>query len=154
VSPAMLARLRGKAAAASVENITPCEGGFLTYEHRDQPADAVISVAVLHHLPDFWKQVALLRSAAMLKPGGRLFLFDVVFSFPPSEYARHIDRWIDAFRAKAGDEFVGDAQTHIRDEYSTFDWVLRGMLEAAGFRIDSSEQRDTLSATYVCTRLD
>ena len=115
--------------------------------------DALVSVAVLHHLPDFWKQVALLRGAAMLKPGGRFFLFDVVFSFPPSAYARHIDGWIEAFRDKAGDEFVGDAQTHIRDEYSTFDWVLRGMLEAAGFRIDSTERRDALSAAYVCTRV-
>jgi hypothetical protein len=40
----------------------------------------------LHHLPDFWKQVTLLRMNRMLKTGGLLYIFDVVFDFAPEEY--------------------------------------------------------------------
>ena len=59
-----------------------CHGGFLTYEHEAEPADAMVSIAALHHLPDFWKLVGLTRAAEMLKAGGGFFLFDIVF---PSE---------------------------------------------------------------------
>jgi putative AdoMet-dependent methyltransferase len=65
VSPIMLDRARRKAQQAGLANIVFCSGGFLTYEHQGPPVDAVVSVAVLHHLPDFWKQVALRRVAQM-----------------------------------------------------------------------------------------
>jgi putative AdoMet-dependent methyltransferase len=53
-----------------VANIEFVHAGFLTYAHRDEAADAVVSRMALHHLPDFWKVVALDRVRALLKKGG------------------------------------------------------------------------------------
>lgn len=151
-SPAMRARLEEKARAAGAENVVACEGSFLGYEHRGDPADAVYSVAALHHLPDFWKQVALCRAAALLRPGGRLYLFDVVFAFPAGEHARPFDAFVGAIRARAGEAFAAEAETHLRAEFSTFEWILTGMLERAGLRVDEVRRSDPMTAGYCCTR--
>ncbi len=38
----------------------------------------------LHHLPDFWKAIALDRIATFLRPGGVLRLHDLIFDFQPA----------------------------------------------------------------------
>lgn len=50
-------------------NIEFIQSGFLTYEHQSEPVDLIFTKAALHHLPDFWKQIALLRLNQMLKMG-------------------------------------------------------------------------------------
>jgi putative AdoMet-dependent methyltransferase len=152
VSQAMLDYSRQKAEEMGLQNITFCHGGFLTYEHRSEPADAMVSVAVLHHLPDFWKLVGLQRAASMLKTGGRLFLFDVVFPSDIAGYEARFDGWIRSMAEKVGAEFAAEAETHIRDEYSTFDWIMEGFLKSAGFQIDQAEYTDGFSAAYLCTK--
>jgi SAM-dependent methyltransferase len=152
-SPAMLGRLEEKARAAGVANLVACPGGFLTYRHAGEPADAVYSVAALHHLPDFWKQLALRRAAELLRPDGRFYLFDVVFAFAPEEHARHLDAWVGSVREKAGEAFAAEVEAHVREEFSTFEWVLTGMLERAGFRVDEVRRNDPVTAGYLCTRL-
>ena len=151
VSEAMLAYTRRKAEQAGVKNIVFCKGGFLTYQHVAVPADAVVSSAVLHHLPDMWKWVGLLNVAKMLKPGGKFYLFDVVFPMV-EDYASCFGGWVDSFVEKVGPEFAEEVETHIRDEFSTFDWVMEGLLRRAGFRIDSAEYDGQLGATYLCTK--
>lgn len=59
---------------------------FRSYRHDAEPVDLVITKAALHHLPDFWEQIALLRINRMVKIGGLLYIQDVVFHFL-SEYA-------------------------------------------------------------------
>jgi len=81
VSQAMLDFCKGKCEKADLSNIDYHRAGFLTYEHIDKPVDAIICRMALHHLSDFWKLIGLRNMAAVLKPGGKLFLFDVVFSF-------------------------------------------------------------------------
>ncbi len=87
VSKVMLRRLKRKARKGGVHNIQCCRGGLLTYAHKADPVDAVVCSLALHHLPDFWKQVALRRMAAILRPQGRLYLHDVVFSGGHTEAA-------------------------------------------------------------------
>lgn len=152
VSPAMLEYARQKAQQAGADNITFCHGGFLTYEHAAEPVDAIISAAALHHLPDFWKLVGLRRLPAMLKPGGKFYLFDIVFPAGLDGYAARFEAWEQNIREKTGTEFVDEVATHIRDEYSTFDWVMESFLERAGFRIDTAEYAEHFGATYICTR--
>jgi ubiquinone/menaquinone biosynthesis C-methylase UbiE len=69
VSPAMLDFARRKAEMRGIKNIEFHQAGFLTYEHRGEPLNAVVSQLALHHLPDFWKLIALKRIFAMLKEG-------------------------------------------------------------------------------------
>jgi len=152
VSPAMLDCARQKAEQAGLKNIAFCHGGFLTYEHRAEPADAMVSVAALHHLPDFWKLVGLKRAAKMLQPGGRLYLFDVVFPSDMDNYEACFDGWVRSMAEKVGADFAAEVETHIRDEYSTYDWVMEGFLERAGFQIERAEYSDGFGATFLCTK--
>ena len=61
VSPAMTATMRERIEQAGVGNITVVEAGFLSYDHRGDPADVVYTRNALHQLPDFWKGIALQR---------------------------------------------------------------------------------------------
>lgn len=152
VSEAMLAYTREKAKQAGLANIVFCQGGFLTYEHAAAPVDAVVSSAVLHHLPDMWKWAGLLNVAKMLKPGGKFYLYDVVFPMTEN-YAANFAGWVETFVARVGPEFAREVETHLRDEFSTFDWIMEGLLRRAGFQIESAEYQDQFGATYLCTKL-
>jgi putative AdoMet-dependent methyltransferase len=153
VSAAMLEYLKEKAAQVKVSNIEYHQAGFLTYEHTDEPVDAVVSVAALHHLPDLWKLVGLSRVADMLKPGGSLCLFDVVYSFNAREYKAAFDQWVSSTETSLGKEFADETVIHIRDEYSTCDWILEGMLERSGFTIKEQRTLKTMpGTTYICMR--
>jgi len=70
VSPVMIERLRRKIDEAAITNVEVVAAGFLTYNHTGDPADVAYSRYALHHLPDFWKVMALRRVHSMLRPGG------------------------------------------------------------------------------------
>lgn len=151
VSKAMLDYTEWKARGEGVTNIVCHHAGFLTYVHTDPPLDAAISSMALHHLPDFWKQEALLRLSGMLKPGGKLFLADVVFS--EKEYETSIARWIQEMTARTGPDMAADLTQHICAEHSTFAWIMDGLLLRAGFRIDRVEHTNGVLAKYLCTKI-
>jgi len=154
VSQAMLTYARQKATASGVESIEFHHAGFLTYEHQGNLADFIVTKSALHHLPDFWKMVALLRMASMLKAGGILYLRDVVFSFQPGEYRDRLDAWIERAAKPAGEGFtVSDYETHVREEHSTFSWIVEGMLIRAGFKIEVAEYLTPEIAHYICTKI-
>ena len=154
VSPAMLDFARDRAAAAGLGNIVFRHGGFLSYRHEGAPADIVISKFALHHLPDFWKAVALARIHSWLRPGGIFFLRDVVFSFAPGDVARGVEDWIARVARPDGEGFTrADFATHIREEHSTFRWILEGLIERAGFRILALDSGDEAYADFRCVRL-
>jgi SAM-dependent methyltransferase len=94
VSPVMLERLAENVDRCAASNVEVTSAGFLSYRHSGPPADVVYSRLALHHLPDFWKAIALSRLADMLRPGGLLRLWDVVYSFEPRDADRHIEAWI------------------------------------------------------------
>ena len=90
VSQAMLSCARQRAGDEGLAGITFHHAGFLGFELPAGTADWVFSQMALHHLPDFWKQVALLRIAELLRPGGKFYLSDVVFSVEPRAHRRWI----------------------------------------------------------------
>jgi SAM-dependent methyltransferase len=153
VSPAMLELLRARASEARLVNVASVEAGFLSYEHDGLPADVVYTRNALHHLPDFWKAVALQRVAHMLRPQGILRLRDLIFDFQPSEADALIRRWL----AHAADDPArgytrDDLAEHIRSEYSTFRWLLEPMLSAAGFEIVDVEFDRSTYGRYTCIK--
>ncbi len=150
VSQAMLAYAREKAVLQGISNITFCHGGFLTYVHEDDPVDCIVSSLALHHLPDFWKGVALQRLYAMLKPEGRLFLYDVVYS--EDDYEADISAWIASLEKRGGQKALEDVGMHVQEEYSTFTWIMESLLEKAGFMIDTVHYDKGVLAQYVCTK--
>lgn len=128
-----------------------CEhAGFLTFDAEANSVDVVVTRFALHHLPDFWKQVALLRLREAIRPGGLLYLRDVVFSFDPSSHSTAIADWVDRMPGLSGFS-RGEFETHVREEYSTFAWVLEGLLERAGFQILEQSYPAPEYAEYLCT---
>ncbi len=151
LSAAMLDYVAWKAKEEGLGNIVCRRGGFLTYEHEGPRFDALHSSLALHHLPDFWKQAALDRLAGMLKPGGKFHLMDVVFA--PENREANIEAWIGKIGAQAGPEGAESIRSHVRKEFSTYTWILEGLLARAGFRIDAAECADGVLANYYCTRV-
>lgn len=154
VSPAMLAILRERAEQADIGNIECMQSGFLTYEHQGDPADFVYSRNALHHLPDFWKALALERIAAVLNPGGLLRLHDLVFSFDPGETGPIIEAWLAGAAKRPEYGWTrSEFEEHLRGEYSTFSWLLEPMLERAGFKIqDASHSTSRTYSAYTCIK--
>lgn len=152
VSEHMLAFTRRRADAAGVP-VTLRHAGFLTYQHPGAPVDVVTIKSALHQLPDFWKQLALLNIADFLKPGGSLYIWDVIFTFPPAEYANHLQQLVDDFGHTDGEGFSrADFETHIREEFSTYAWVLEGLLDRAGFDLVASEFPRATHGELLCRR--
>lgn len=143
VSPVMLRALRSKVARAGLTDIDVVQAGFLSYEHQGPPADVVYSRYALHHLPDAWKAIALTRIRAMLATGGIVRLCDVVYGFSPAEAEDRIAQWC----ANSSDDVGGgwdraELEEHVRDEHSTYTWLLEPMIVRAGFRIRTADYSD------------
>jgi ubiquinone/menaquinone biosynthesis C-methylase UbiE len=149
----MLSHAKARADAAGLTNLSFHHGGFLSYRHAAAPVDVVVTRYALHHLSDFWKMAGLLRVAEMMKPGGCLYLEDVVFSFTPTAYQAEIEAWIGRVARAPGEGFTAqDFEAHVREEHSTFGWILEGMLTRAGFEICATDTTDPAYARYTCVR--
>jgi putative AdoMet-dependent methyltransferase len=151
LSDGMLRFAENKAKSNGLTNIDFIKGGFLT--HSQTPlVDAIVTQLALHHLPDFWKQIALSRMADMLSDGGKLCIRDVIYSFQIKDYERSIDRFISISSEKVSEEFADRIISHIKNEYSTMDWIMEGMIERAGFNIDRKYYSEGFIGTYFCTK--
>ena len=135
VSSRMLDHARQRAGTEGMSNLTFHHAGFLNVELDDASVDLITSKYALHHLPDFWKGMALERIHRALKPGGRFFLRDVVFSATPAEFPTVAEAWTAWMQANTGyapEEIAG----HIRDEHSTYAWIMEGLIRTAGLRLE------------------
>ena len=146
ISPAMLTLAERRADALGV-SMTIQSAGFLSFTCEPNSLDLVVSEFALHHLPDFWKAVALSRIYAALKPGGLFFLRDVVFTCTPDGIERTVEQWAD-FIIKNRGFSRADVATHVRDEHSTFGWVIERMLTEAKFAPVSAEYDPPVYGTY------
>jgi len=152
VSQAMIDYAKIKAEKAGVSNIEFCHSGFLTFEYNGAVADCIVSTFAFHHLPDFWKGVALNRMYHMLKPGGQLYIHDAILE--EHHAIENITDLIEKLAAAGGDFLKQDTEGHFREEYSTYDWIMDGLLSRAGFAIKSKNMQDGVIGTYYCTKLE
>lgn len=150
VSNEMLYKASTKAKVEHIENIEFVNSGFLQFDPTEQ-IDIIYTKWAFHHLPDYWKQAALLNINRALKLGGVLFISDVVFKFDPN-YETNIDSLISNISNELGEEMAEETKVHIKDEYSTFDWIIQGFLERAGFEIQISDTNNILTTEYLCRK--
>lgn len=137
ISASMLDVARKRAVAKGFSNISFHHAGFMKFDLPAGSVDLITTKFALHHLPDLWKGVALTRIRNALKPGGRLFLRDVVFSCSPEEFADVAEEWSAWMEANTGYSRKETA-CHIRDEYSTYAWTMEGLIREAGFYLESA----------------
>jgi ubiquinone/menaquinone biosynthesis C-methylase UbiE len=151
LSSGMLKFAQKKAESRCISNVEFIQAGFLTYR-SPVPLDAVVTQIALHHLPDFWKQIALNRMADMLKDGGKFCLRDIVYSFDVRDYENAIENHLTKASEIANDEFAGRISAHIKKEYSTMNWIMEGMIERAGISIIRKEYSDAFIGAYYCLK--
>ena len=153
VSHAMLAALEDNVRKAGLGNVEIVRAGLLSYQGRER-ADFIYSKNTLHHLPDFWKGVALDRLAQQLQPDGILRLRDLVYSFEPRQADPTFEAWLAPAPADPRTGWTrGELETHIRTEYSTYSWLLEPMLTHAGFEIlEAAFTESKVFAAYTCRR--
>src|ERR1700688_112231 len=147
ISPAMLALAEIQARDRKVE-IRTQSAGLLSFAYQPNSYDLIVSEFALHHLPDFWKAVALSRIISALKPGASFYLRDIVFVSMPDGSERDVEAWAD-FSIKNHDFERESVLTHMRDEYSTFGWVVERMLTDVGFSLESVDYHAPLHGTYL-----
>jgi putative AdoMet-dependent methyltransferase len=151
ISSTMLKLAAEKAAQIGRNNIRFIQAGFLTYEHQGIPVDAVVSQLALHHLPDFWKWHALRRIRSWLKPGGILFLRDVVFNSSVTDFPSYIHTLLDWISKTVDEHTARETEVHIKEEYSTLDWIMEDLLRRAGFHIHEIRYYSYYLASYICS---
>ena len=151
VSAIMLNHAQARATNSCLSNIRFHHAGFLSVEFDENSLDLVTSKYALHHLPDLWKGLALHRLYRALKPGGRLFLRDVVFSATPAEFggvAEDWTAWMEANTGYAPEEIAG----HIRDEHSTYAWIMEGLIRAAGLRLEKASYTERAYGDFLAVK--
>jgi 2-polyprenyl-3-methyl-5-hydroxy-6-metoxy-1,4-benzoquinol methylase len=147
ISPAMLA-LADIYARDRRARIRTQPAGLLSFTYQPNSYDLIVSEFTLHHLPDFWKAVALSRIYNALKPGANFYLRDIVFVSMPDGTERDVEGWAE-FSTKNHDFERDSVMTHMRDEYSTFGWVMERMLTEVGFMLVSADYHAPLHGTYL-----
>ena len=147
ISPAMLA-LADIYARDRKARIRTQPAGLLSFTYQPNSYDLIVSEFTLHHLPDFWKAVALSRIYNALKPGANFYLRDIVFVSMPDGTERDVEGWAE-FSTKNHDFERDSVMTHMRDEYSTFGWVMERMLTEVGFVLVSADYHAPLHGTYL-----
>jgi len=147
ISPAMLALADILARDRKVKIRTQF-AGLLSFKYEPNSYDLIVCEFALHHLPDFWKAVALSRIFNALKPGASFYLRDIVFVGMPDGLERDVEGWAD-YSIKNHEFDRESVITHMRDEYSTFGWVIERMLADAGFQSDSVDYHAPLHGTYL-----
>lgn len=147
VSPIMLQYVDSKSSKSNP--VATHHAGFLTMDFPAAHFDAVVSGAALHHLPDAWKLIALRNIARSLKPSGQFILRDVVFALKDGEMTETcFERFIQSFSEKVRP----GALLHVKKEYSTYDWIMEGLLTRAGFDIVFQQQVFESFIVYHCRK--
>jgi len=146
VSQAMLDYAATRAREEGLSGIEFHRAGFLTFSTPPATFDAAVSVVVLHHLPDLWKAFALENIRRALKPGGKFLLVDVVFAWTGRDDRRQFQAFVDG----VPDGMRQATSLHVAQEYSTYDWVMEGLLHRAGFEIVRIDADRAPLVRYLC----
>ena len=147
ISPAMLALAKIQARDRKVA-IRTQSAGLLSFAYQPNSYDLIVSEFTLHHLPDFWKAVALSRIYAALKPGAiSICAISCSSACPTAPSATSSSGPISTSRTTISTR--DSVVTHMRDEYSTFGWVIERMLTDVGFTLVSADYHAPLHGTYL-----
>jgi putative AdoMet-dependent methyltransferase len=152
VSKTMLGYARNKVERLGLHNIEFINAGFLNRELPAESYDAVISQLALHHLPEFWKSVAINNIHRVLKRKGIFYLLDSILSFDIPAYHKAITNIIDFARERMGEKIADEIIINIRDEYPAFDWSIENLLTRNGFRIGNRIKYTDVMSLFISVK--
>ena len=151
ISAAMIKYAKQKAEQRGASSVKFLQAGFLTFQFQQESFDLVISQMALHHLPDFWKYIALKRIREVLKPDGRFFFQDAVLP-AVEDYDHYFNDAVSKIEAVGGAKVARDSEKSFRDEFVTIDWAMENLLNKAGFNIIRKEYSAPFVGTYLCRK--
>jgi putative AdoMet-dependent methyltransferase len=152
VSNAMLNYARKKADKLGITNIEFINGGFLNHQLPAESFDAVLSQLALHHLPEFWKSVAINNVSRVLKPNRIFYLLDSILSFDIPSYQKSITNILAFAQKKMGSRIADEVAINIRDEYPAYDWVIENLLLKNGFRIENKIKYTDVMSLFIAVK--
>ncbi|MHC1761423.1 MAG: class I SAM-dependent methyltransferase [Negativicutes bacterium] len=152
ISAAMIKFAEQKARKQGISTIEFHQAGFLTFQFNKENFDVVVSQMALHHLPDFWKYIALKRIHDVLKPEGRFFFQDAVLPGTVENYDHYFHDVVSKIEAAGGAKVARDAEKSFRDEYVTLDWAMENLLTKSGFDIIHHEYGAPFIGTFLCKK--
>lgn len=152
ISAAMIRYAKQKALKRGISSVAFHQAGFLSFSFDDGTFDVVVSQMALHHLPDFWKYIALKRIHAVMKPNGRFFFQDAVLPGAVQNFDQFFHEAVSKIEAVGDDKVARDAEKSFRDEYVTLDWAMENLLKKAGFHIMQQEYSAPFIGTYLCMK--
>jgi len=78
----------------------------------------------------------------------------VVYSFEPGDAAERIESWCLTGGPSVEDDWSrAELEEHVRDEHSTFSWILEAMAVRCGFIIELADySEDQILAKYILRR--
>ena len=148
----MLNYARKKADKLGITNIEFFNSGFLNQQLPAESFDAVVSQLALHHLPEFWKSVAINNVSRVLKPNRIFYLLDSILSFDIPSYQKSITNILAFAQKKMGSRIADEVAINIRDEYPAYDWVIENLLIKNGFRIENKIKYTDVMSLFIAVK--
>ncbi len=150
LSQPMLERARERVGAATGGKVSTAQGDMRALRFADGSFDVVLAGAVLHHLRDDgdWERM-FGRLHAWLRPGGWLFVADLVVFDDPGAQAVAWERYGEYLKTLGGEEYRRRVFDYIDREDSprSLNYQL-GLLRSAGFSDQDVLHRNSVFATY------
>ncbi len=124
--------------------------GFLSFTAPENTFDAVVSSLCLHHLPDVWKAEACVNIHRWLKQHGVFLLVDVIYDCDGGQLDSYLKSYIpDDMNEQMKQALYG----HIREENSTFSWIMESILQRSGLTVASKEKFGTMAHIFSAIKL-
>jgi putative AdoMet-dependent methyltransferase len=86
----------------------------------------------------------------MLKPCGQLYIHDVISE--GDRAMENIENFVEKQAAAGGDFLRDDVKGHFREEHSTYDWFMDGLMSRAGFTIKRKTIHGGVIGRYLCAK--
>lgn len=150
LSQPMLDRACERVTAAGADHVHTTQADLRSLDFPEASFDCILAGAVLHHLRDDadWQQT-FSKLAHWLKPGGRLYVADLVTFDDPAIHRLMWSRYGDYLTDLGGDEYRDKVFAYIEQEDSPRSLAYQlELLRKSGFRAWDVLHRNSVFACY------
>jgi tRNA (cmo5U34)-methyltransferase len=150
----LLERARERLADEQAGTVRIFQGDFRTLELPENHYDLIVAAAVLHHLRDGtdWEQ-AFAKLHRLLKPGGALFVSDLVIHENETVHETMWNRYGDYLETLGGAEYREKVFTYIDEEDTPRSLTYQmELLRRTGFRTIDILHKNSCFGAYVAVK--
>ncbi|MBC8138738.1 MAG: class I SAM-dependent methyltransferase [Fibrella sp.] len=150
LSEPMLTRARDRVSAATVGSVTTVQRDIREWEIGDGIFDLIVAGSVLHHLrTDSEWEAVFAKLFAALRPGGSLWISDLVESSHPGVQAQMWSRYGTYLAGLNGEEYRDRVFAYIAKEDTPRPlWYQLDLLRKVGFAQIEILHKNTVSAAF------